>query len=87
MAERVVEKLRVTQKVEEKRDFQETRKDIPCIASMDPAEAAELIAENPAYGRSSMPSAGRWGPVPWTGSNGAQEPVWGAARPVSVPRR
>ena len=50
MAERVVEKLRVTQKVEEKRDFQETRKDIPCIASMDPAEAAELIAENPAYG-------------------------------------
>ena len=50
MAERVVEKLRMTQKVEEKRDFQETRKDIPCIASMDPAEAAELIAENPAYG-------------------------------------
>ena len=50
MAERVLEKLRVTQKVEEKRDFQETRKDIPCIASMDPAEAAELIAENPAYG-------------------------------------
>ena len=50
MAERVVEKLRVTQKVEEKRDFQETRKDIPCIASMDPAEAAELIAENPSYG-------------------------------------
>ena len=50
MAERVVEKLRVTKKVEEKRDFQETRKDIPCIASMDPAEAAELIAENPAYG-------------------------------------
>ena len=47
---KVVEKLRVTQKVEEKRDFQETRKDIPCIASMDPAEAAELIAENPAYG-------------------------------------
>lgn len=50
MAERVVEKLRVIKKVEEKRDFQETRKDIPCIASMDPAEAAELIAENPAYG-------------------------------------
>ena len=50
MAEKIVEKLRKTQKVEEKKAFQETRKDIPNIASMDQAEAAALIAENPAYG-------------------------------------
>mgnify|MGYP004726514281 FL=1 len=50
MAEEIVEKLRKTQKVDEKKDFQETRKDIPNIASMDQAEAAALIAENPAYG-------------------------------------
>ena len=50
MAEKIVEKLRKTQKVDEKKDFQETRKDIPNIASMDQAEAAALIAENPAYG-------------------------------------
>ena len=50
MAEKIVEKLRTTQKVEEKKAFQETRKDIPNIASMDQAEAAALIAENPAYG-------------------------------------
>ena len=50
LAEKIVEKLRVTKNVEKKRDFQETRKDIPCIASMDPVEAAGLIAENPAYG-------------------------------------
>ncbi len=37
-------------RVDEKKDFQETRKDIPNIASMDQAEAAALIAENPAYG-------------------------------------
>lgn len=50
MAEKIVEKLRKTQKVEEKKAFQETRKDIPNIASMDQAEAAALIVENPAYG-------------------------------------
>ena len=50
MAEKIVEKLRKKQKVDEKKDFQETRKDIPNIASMDQAEAAALIAENPAYG-------------------------------------
>lgn len=50
MAEKIVEKLRKTQKVDEKKAFQETRKDIPNIASMDQAEAAALIAENPAYG-------------------------------------
>ena len=50
MAEKIVEKFRKTQKVEEKKAFQETRKDIPNIASMDQAEAAALIAENPAYG-------------------------------------
>ena len=50
MAEKIVEKLRKTQKVEEKKNFQETRKDIPNIASLDPTEAAALIAENPAYG-------------------------------------
>lgn len=50
MAEKIVEKLRKTQKVDEKKDFQETRKDIPNIASMDQAEAAALIAENLAYG-------------------------------------
>ena len=50
MAEKIVEKLRKTQKVDERKDFQETRKDIPNIASMDQAEAAALIAENPAYG-------------------------------------
>ena len=48
--EKIVEKLRKTQKVDEKKAFQETRKDIPNIASMDQAEAAALIAENPAYG-------------------------------------
>ena len=50
MADKIVETLRKKQKVDEKKDFQETRKDIPNIASMDQAEAAALIAENPAYG-------------------------------------
>ena len=37
MAEKIVEKLRKTQEVDEKKDFQETRKDIPNFSSMDQA--------------------------------------------------
>lgn len=50
MAEKIVVRLQESTPVEKKADFQETRRDIPAIASMDPEEAAELIAENLAYG-------------------------------------